>query len=118
MHLGQEPCSARPNLRGWCVCLLCMNRQIQFFLRTNEIPFVSSADDVIGQTPSYKSALPNDPLLDSVIPGYMEQHHQNMMQEPHLHHYDQDQLEDQQNLSNSLGVSDLCTKNYIYIAHN
>ena len=31
--------------------------------------------------PSYKSALSNDALLESAIPGYMEQQHQNMMQE-------------------------------------
>ena len=79
----------------------------------NEIPYISSVDDVIGQAPSYKSAFSNDTLLDGVISGYMEQPHQNMMQEPHLPHYDQDQLQDQQNLSNSLRVSDLCFVAYI-----
>ena len=53
------------------------------------IMYVSSADDVISQAPSYKSALSNDALLESAIPGYMEQQHQNMMQEHHPPHYGQ-----------------------------
>ena len=95
------------------VCLFTLRCE-QLCLRTylhlvNENAYVSSVDDVISQAPSYKSALSNDALLESAIPGYMEQQHQNMMPEHHPPHYGQDQLQDQPNFSNSLGVSGVVT---------